>query len=136
MKSSQNFTEILLSDDGFRSCSKTSSVGIPNKHLKMRTPKSMNINLASYNWRPHCGKMNKVRHGNSVDTNRNNETSLCAPFRLRGRIYCYRLLSNVAKTALSTELRSQKKMQEDLRFPFRQFFLTFFGEGAGKCCSK
>ena len=44
--------------------------------------------------------------------------------RYTGRIYCYRLLSNVAKTALPAELRPQQKMQEELRFPFMQFFLN------------
>ena len=40
-------------------------------------------------------------------------------------------LSNVAKTALPTELRSQQIMQDDLRFPFKQFlFQTFFDS----CC--
>ena len=36
------------------------------------------------------------------------------------------LLSNVAKASLSTELSSQQKMQDDLRFPLGQFLLNIF----------
>ena len=36
------------------------------------------------------------------------------------------ILSNVAKTALSTELRMQQKMQDDLRLALIQFLLNIF----------
>ena len=36
------------------------------------------------------------------------------------------ILSNVAKTALSSEVRSQQKMQDDLRLPLRQFSRNIF----------